>query len=276
MRLLIMKQILTCFCLVLLISGCEAATTKSILQRTLSPYPQRGTVIRPEPTTTFSRQPLALVIGNERYEYNPLNNPMNDATDMAHLLKEIGFETTLKTNLNQRAMDDAIRDFGERLSKSRGLGLFYYAGHGAQVKGQNYLIPIDNNRIQYETDLEQHAVYADEILMRMEDAKTTLNIIILDACRNNPYRGERSLRRGLARMQSSSDSSGSIIAFATSAGRTASDYSKNGRNGLFTFYLLKNLKTLTLGALPLALSRFISDTFCRCVYFMALTLWVAT
>jgi formylglycine-generating enzyme required for sulfatase activity len=232
-----MKQILTLFVIGLLINGCQTGTPKS------PDNSQRGKPLRPnKPTTTFSRQPLALVIGNERYEHNPLNNPVNDATDMARLLKKIGFEVTLKTDLNQRAMDEAIHEFGKRLSKSRGIGLFYYAGHGAQVKGQNYLLPIDNNRIQDETDLEYHAVYADKVLKKMEDAKTTLNIIILDACRNNPYRGGARGRRGLARMESTSDSSGSIIAFATSTGKTASDGSRNGRNGLYTSHLLRALE----------------------------------
>jgi len=99
--------------LILLTSACQARTIKD---------PQR-TIIRPQ--QNFSRQPLALVIGNLRYEHNPLNNPVNDATDMGRLLKEIGFEVTLKTNLNQRAMEDAIREFAKRLSENRGIGVFY-------------------------------------------------------------------------------------------------------------------------------------------------------
>jgi len=221
-----MKHKIIVISFILLASVCQARTIKE---------PQR-TVIRPQPS--FSRQALALVIGNLRYEHNPLNNPVNDATDMGRLLKEIGFEVTLKTNLNQRAMEDAIREFAQRLSENRGIGLFYFAGHGAQVKGRNYLLPIDNSRIQDEIDLEKTAYYVDEILKRMENA--TLNIIILDACRDNPYRGGRTLKRGLAPMLSTT--LGSIIAFATSPGKTAADRDKKGRNGLFTSHLLSALK----------------------------------
>jgi len=213
---------------ILLTSACQARTIKE----------SQRTVIRPQ--QSFSRQPLALVIGNLRYEHNPLNNPKNDATDMGKLLKEIGFEVTLKINLNQGAMEDAIRQFAQRLSKNRGIGVFYFAGHGAQVKGRNYLLPIDNRRIQDEIDLEKRAIYVDEILKRMENAKTTLNIIILDACRDNPYRGGRTLRRGLAPILSTT--LGSIIAFATAPGKTAADRDKKGRNGLFTSHLLSALK----------------------------------
>ncbi|MEN8220251.1 MAG: caspase family protein, partial [Pseudomonadota bacterium] len=214
--------------LILLISACQARTIKE----------QQRAVIRPQPS--FSKQPLALVIGNLRYEHNPLDNPVNDATDMGRLLEGFGFEVIVKIDLNQRAMEDAIRDFARRLSESRGIGVFYFAGHGAQVGGRNYLLPIDNNRIQDEIDLEKSAVYVDEILKRMEDAKTILNVVILDACRDNPYRGGRSLRRGFAPMLS--NSLGSIIAFATAPGRTAADSNRKGGNGLFTSHLLSALK----------------------------------
>ena len=179
----------------------------------------------------------ALVIGNNNYEYSQLRNPVNDATDIAQLLSKIGFTVTLKTNLNQKSMDKVIRQFAKGLNE-QGAGLFYFAGHGAQVNGQNYLLPIDNEKIQEEEDLKYNAVSASRILERMGKTKTTLNIIILDACRNNPYRGVPRGLRGLSSMQSS----GSIIAFATASGKSASDSSKSGRNGLFTSHLLKALK----------------------------------
>ncbi len=183
---------------------------------------------------------LALVIGNNQYEYSPLQNPVNDATDMARVLEEIGFEVILKTNLDLRAMKKAIREFGKRLAKSRGVGLFFFAGHGTRVEGHNYLLPINNNLIKDATDLEFEAIYVDEVLLRMEKAKTHFNIIVLDACRNNPYQGKRrSLKRGLAGME---PPKGSIIAFATDKGDTASDMSRSGNNGLYTSHLLKALK----------------------------------
>jgi hypothetical protein len=183
---------------------------------------------------------VALVIGNNKYEFSPLSNPVNDATDVAQVLSGMGFEVILKTNLKQRGMNEAIAEFTRRLSQSRGIGLFYFAGHGAQIKGQNYLLPIDNSQIRDATDLEYSAVYAEKVLKKMENAKTRLNIIILDACRDNPFESQgRSLRRGLARMQ---PPLGSIIAYATAAGNTASDSGVSGKNGLFTQHLLKGLK----------------------------------
>ncbi|OAD22296.1 peptidase C14 caspase catalytic subunit p20, partial [Candidatus Thiomargarita nelsonii] len=203
----------------------------------------RGTVepLFPEPKI-FYKHPLALVIGNEKYEHNSLINPVNDAKAMRALLKKMGFEVTLKTNLNQRAMNEAIDDFGKQLLKSRGIGLFFFAGHGAQIDGQNYLLPINNKMIQYQDDLEKkNILYADQILKLMEKAKTTLNIIILDACRDNPYRtrerGEK--KEGLKYMQAPL---GSIIAFATAPGETTPDISKSGNNGLYTSHLLVALE----------------------------------
>ena len=124
-----------------------------------------------------------------------------------------------------------------------GVGLFYFAGHGAQVDGQNYLLPIDNNKIVDHTSFKSYAVDVDGILKRMLKVKNHLNIIILDACRNDPYQGStqergRGQARGLARMQSPR---GSIIAFATAPGKAASDTSVGEDNGRFTKYLLKGL-----------------------------------
>jgi len=219
----LMKQILTFFTLLLLI-GAAQPQTKRGLERDVS-------------------LGQALVIGNDQYQHSPLRNPVNDANDMARVLSEIGFDVTLKTNLNQQAMDEAIDEFGGRLSASQGVGLFYFAGHGARVEGENYLLPIDNNKIREDSDLKYRAVSVAQVWEKIEKKKTRLNIIILDACRNNPYRGMRSLNRGLARMVPVNDENGSIIMFATAAGKTASDLSRNGRNGLFTSHLLSALKT---------------------------------
>ena len=127
------------------------------------------------------------------------------------------------------------------MSQNQGVGLFFYSGHGARVGGNNYLIPTDNDRIVTPEDLEYYAIDANKVLTTMRKAKNHVNIIILDACRDNPYLGAgKSMERGLARMVSPK---GSIIAFATSEGKTASDISDNGRNGLFTSHLIKALKT---------------------------------
>ena len=177
---------------------------------------------------------LALVIGNSNYGKNSLTNPENDAKSMEEALKGIGFEVQRFDNLGQKEMTMAMDNFGNRLKKYD-VGLFFYAGHGVQSKGFNYLIPVDAN-LKSESDVEYNCVRADRVLGKMEDAKNKINIVILDACRDNPF--ERSWTRsskgrGLASMTAPV---GSIIAFATSPGSTASD--GTGKNGLFTSGLL--------------------------------------
>jgi len=180
-------------------------------------------------------QKLALVIGNGNYATAPLQNPVHDATDMAAALNNLGFDVTLKTDAGQRAMEKAIRRFGKQL-RSGGVGLFYYAGHGLQVDGNNYLIPI-GAEIESEGDVRYEAVDAGLVLAKMEDAGNSLNIVILDACRNNPFaRSFRSAERGLARMDAPT---GSLLAYATAPGSVAAD--GTGRNGLYTAMLLKHL-----------------------------------
>ena len=178
---------------------------------------------------------LALVIGNGIYTYGGvLANPENDANDISSRLQGLGFDVMVFNNLGLSDFKKAIDDFGLRLA-GYDIGLFYYAGHGIQVKGNNYLIPVDAN-LRTENDVEYDCVNAGRLLAKMEDAGSTTNIIILDACRDNPF--ERSWRRathgmGLAFMTAPA---GSLISYATSPGATASDGS--GRNGLFTSALL--------------------------------------
>ncbi|MEN8215059.1 MAG: SUMF1/EgtB/PvdO family nonheme iron enzyme [Pseudomonadota bacterium] len=233
-----MKKILTLFVMVLLISGCGESTHNTSHPEIQPKPPPKLTHV--EPIYYSNTQPMALVIGNNQYEYSPLKNTVNDATDMAQALEQIGFKVTLKTNLDQHGMDDAIHKFGDRLSEKQSVGLFYFSGHGAQVDGKNYLLPIDNDRIRAERDLQYYAIHADKVLNVMRDAKTLLNIVVLDACRDNPFHSLKGLQRGLAQVQ---PGRGSIVAFATAPGATASDTCKNGRNGLFTCYLLEALET---------------------------------
>jgi len=185
---------------------------------------------------TFSRgniQKYALVIGNGDYKTSPLKNTKNDAIDISTSLKKKGFKVQQVLNANHRKMVTAIRQFGNKLYKG-GIGLFYYAGHGVQVKGRNYLVPIKAD-IESEDDVEFNAVDAGFVLSKMESADNTMNIIILDACRDNPFaRSFRSASRGLAKMDAPK---GSIIIYATSPGSIAAD--GDGRNGVFTKYLLR-------------------------------------
>src|SRR5215510_7462457 len=182
---------------------------------------------------TVKNKRVALVIGNAAYKESPLLNPVNDAKDMAQLLRDLGFEVIYKQNASQAGMKSAIREFGNSIVKGD-VALFYYAGHGAQVNGENYLIPVDAV-ITKEEEVEYESVNAGFVLAQMANAANKLNIVILDACRNNPFaRSFRSQTRGLAQM---SAPAGTIIAYATEPGSVAAD--GKGKNGLYTEELLK-------------------------------------
>ena len=202
----------------------------------------------------------ALVVGNGDYESSPLKNPVNDAQDMARSLEGLGFDVTTLINANHRQMEDAVRDFGRKLRQG-GAGLFYYAGHGLQVGGVNYLVPLDA-RIEKESDVKFECLDANRVLAEMDEARNGLNIIILDACRDNPFaRGFRSTSRGLAQMDAPS---GTFIAFATAPGSVAAD--GDGRNGIFTQYLLSNMDKPGLkieDVMKLTRNRVIQDTGSR-------------
>ena len=145
---------------------------------------------------------IALVIGNSSYAESPLANPVNDARLMADTLRELGFDVIERTDADQDAIQLAIFELQDRLFEAGkdAVGLFFYAGHGVQVGGQNYLIPLNTN-IKKEREVAVKAVSAGFILGQMEAAGNRMNFIILDACRNNPLtRSFRSASRGLARM----------------------------------------------------------------------------
>ncbi len=180
---------------------------------------------------------FALVIGNSGYKESPLANPVNDARDMAVALAALRFKVVIKEDADRSTMRQAIRDFGNALIESRGVGLFYFAGHGMQVKGRNFLIPVGED-IQAEDEVEDQSVSIDLVLDKMESAKNRVNIVILDACRNNPFqRRFRSGSRGLAPIDAAR---GTFIAFATAPGSVAAD--GLGRNGTFTKHLLESLR----------------------------------
>jgi uncharacterized caspase-like protein len=168
-----------------------------------------------------------------------LRNPVNDAKTMAEELKKLGFEVTIVTNGSQNQMKQAISNYGAALSKDKNtVGLFYYAGHGMQVKGKNYIIPTDA-KIEKEPDVEVFCVDMDGLLSNLEYAGNAMNMIILDACLNNPF--SRSFRsqagNGLATVNAPS---GTVIAFATSPGSVAAD--GEGQNGLYTQEFIKALQ----------------------------------
>ena len=183
-------------------------------------------------------QKFALVIGNGAYTgLSRLTNPVNDANDIAAVLQSLGFTVEKVLNGNLDEMESAVMRLRNRLTVDQdSYGFFFYAGHGVQSGGDNYLIPVDSS-IPSETYLRTRAVSVQVILDDLNEARNTLNVVILDACRDNPFGWGRSGTRGLAIM--SRQPADSIIVYATSAGQQASDGS--GRNGLFTSKLLPNL-----------------------------------
>ncbi|MDD2331125.1 MAG: caspase family protein [Candidatus Cloacimonetes bacterium] len=188
---------------------------------------------------TDTTRRIALVIGNSDYQSSPLKNPVNDARAMEITLQELGFETTAAYDVKSlREFLGYIQSFGEQI-RTGGVGLFYYAGHGVQVDGKNYLIPTQA-RIRRESDVEFEGVDLDRVLTEMQNADNELNIILLDACRDNPYAtGFRSGTRGLASITRPVPDC--LIAYATQPNGVAAD--GDGNNGVFTEELLKSITT---------------------------------
>jgi hypothetical protein len=184
----------------------------------------------------------ALVIGNSDYKKNPLKNPVNDATAVAEELQRSGFNVYLYTNVSQRDLKIAIRDFGQVLKDEGGVGLFYFAGHGLQADGRNYILPVDAD-IRKSQDIDLESVDLSRVLVEMDYAENDLNLVILDACRDNPYKEEfkdsRNKHNGLASIQSAPYNS--FIAFSTSPGAVAMDNS-GAEHGLYTQELLAALR----------------------------------
>ena len=175
---------------------------------------------------------LALLIGNSSYKSSPLANPVNDLRLMEKVLSEVGFTVIKAENASIRDMRRLVRDFGDKLKASGGVGLFYFAGHGVQVRGENFLVSTDSD-IRNEDEVPDDSVNASVILEKMQGAGNRMNIVILDACRNNPFAvRSRSASAGLATMNAPS---GSVVAYSTAPGSVASD--GPGSNGLYTMHL---------------------------------------
>jgi len=182
-----------------------------------------------------TEQRVALVIGNSQYKASPLRNPVNDAKAMADTLGKLGFAVTSRYNLGQKEMKKAVKAFGKKLKKG-GVGLFYYSGHGMQVNGTNYLIPVDAE-VETEADVDIEAVPVGAVLAKMEGARNRLNIVILDACRNNPFATSfRSAAKGLSFMNAPI---GTLIAYATAPGSIAAD--GDGKHGVYTSQLIRHM-----------------------------------
>lgn len=179
---------------------------------------------------------VALVIGNQAYNVRPLLNPRNDADDMSRALKNSGFEVIDVRDASLSQMRNAVRQFGDRLL-TRDVGLVYYSGHGIEMRGRNYFIPV-NADIKRSDEIADQSLDVNLILEKMETAKKGVNILIVDACRDDPFgRSFRTNSRGLATMDAPQ---GTIIAFATSPGKVAAD--GEGRNSPYTKNLIKTMQ----------------------------------
>jgi uncharacterized caspase-like protein len=202
---------------------------------------------------------VALVVGNSDYEFiGKLKNPVNDARGMYYALKDVGFDSVLYVeNASKKKMNRAIGAFNrvlkrEHLKGKETVALFYYSGHGAQDGDENYLLPVTLN---HQASNNYDTIKVNDVMDGMEKAKSTMQIVVLDACRNNPFKnygnkvGSKSLGKGLAWVDNtnrvkSSVPKGSFIAYATSPNNVALD---EGRyNSPYTKHLLKGIKTAGL------------------------------
>ena len=183
-----------------------------------------------------TEQRVALVIGNNNYSglLSKLHNPINDAQSIKEILEQRGFEVIYSENSTKKSINESLKKFYKTINKG-GVGMFYFSGHGIEVDGKNYLIPVDAN-IKEKSDTEYEALALDKITKHMQNIGNRLNIVVLDACRNDPF--SRSFGRGgLAK----TEPIGMFVAYSTSAGSVASD-GKLGENGLFTSSLIKHMQ----------------------------------
>ncbi len=178
---------------------------------------------------------VALIVGNASYKTSPLRNPVNDARAMRDKLQRMGFVVVYFENLQVRQVGAALREFRNAI-RPGSVALFFYAGHGLQVRGENYLPTVDAD-LASEEDVPYQALSLSSVLNTMEDSKAAVNLVLLDACRNNPFaRNFRSQAQGLARVQAPS---GTLIHYATRPGSVAED--GGGRHGTYTEALLKQI-----------------------------------
>ena len=204
----------------------------------------RDLVLTPAKSPVPGERRLALVIGNSAYTgegVHPLKNPANDANAMAAALQKLGFTVTEVLDADRDGIRDSVHAFAGEIGKSPQdvVALLYYSGHGMQVAGENYLIPIGFTMPKNAEDIGDNAYDVQRALAEMQSANARVNIVILDACRNNPYDTSRAVGgKGLVKMEPS----GVYVAYATAEGKTADD-NPDSPNGLYTLHLLKALQT---------------------------------
>lgn len=179
---------------------------------------------------------VALVFGNGAYADSPLNNPVNDAGAIARELKQFGFAVDLQTDVSRESMQNAIAAHCARLAKQNAVGLFYFAGHGLQLDWRNFLVPLDA-RLAAAGDIERHTVDLATLFGGLGKAGNPMNIVVLDACRDNPFASDRKTGKGLSQMDAPL---GTLLAYATAPGNVAADGA--GMHGLYTENLLREMK----------------------------------
>lgn len=196
-----------------------------------------------EPSSSPSMQRrLALVIGNGSYAVRPLSNTLNDADDIATTLARSGFDLINIRDGNLSQMRKAVRDFGDRLLQYD-VGLVYFSGHGVEVNGRNYFIPVGAD-IQREDEVVDQSLSMDSILAKMITAQRNVNIFIVDACRDNPFSSSaRGISKGLATVEAPK---GTLIAYSTSPGNVALDGDDNDRNSPYTRHLVRTINEKNL------------------------------
>lgn len=202
------------------------------------PVPYAWVWAQSEGTMKLLRLPkVALVVGNGKYKEAPLKNPANDARAIGDALKQVGFEVTLKLDATREEMAAAIQAYTQALAARKCVGLFYYAGHGVQLAWRNYMLPVDAV-IERLDDVAKQAVEVGGLIEGITKAANPMNVIILDACRDNPFGNLKGLdHKGLSQMDAPTHT---LLAYATSPGNVASD--GDGANGLYTENLLRELK----------------------------------
>jgi carboxyl-terminal processing protease len=201
------------------------------------------------PARAASGQRMALVIGNATYKVGALKNPVNDAQAIAGSLRTMGFQVTQRENASLRDMLESFRQFAVQ-GQNADVRVVYYAGHGLQVKGKNYLLPVDTE-IRDEDEVQAKSADLNEFLARLSSIKNGINVVILDACRNNPFSGVELVgpdgRRlkfrgatpsGLARVEAPL---GTMVAFSTSPEGVALDNPQE-KNSLFAKHLLAQMQ----------------------------------
>lgn len=199
---------------------------------------ERRVILQVEkPVITVREKRIALVIGNANYPNQQLLNPVNDATDISNKLKQLGFDVLLVKDGTKQEMENRISEFGKK-AMSYDVAMFYYAGHGIQYKGNNYLIPVNAN-MQSASDVEYECTNVNRVLEKMEESGCKMKIVVLDACRNNPF--QRSWYRGTTDVGLSTVNApvGTFISYSTSPGSVAADGTT--RNSPYTTALLQTL-----------------------------------